>query len=345
MTDTSFSTRRNRRHVLGQGVGLALSMPIAWPQRTRSAARAAEPISIALDWYANANHAGVFWAKQEGLFQSAGLDVDIHAPADPTTVLQTVGAGRDTFGISYQPDIMLARAQGVPVVAVASIVPRPLLGIMSLTEDGMSTPADLAGHTVGYPGIPAQEAFLTTMLAGAGLTLDNITLVNVGFNLLPALLSKQVTAVMGAYWTHETIVAERQGYPVSIMKVDEWGVPGYDELVLITSEDYAASSPDLVSAIVESIISGYAAVVTDQTKAIEILLTASPDIDVAVETEGLALLAPVWEAAGANLGRLETSRWKAFSDWMAEHGLIAGDIDVSSALFGDAVIPAATPAP
>ena len=88
----------------------------------RSPARAAEAVSIALDWYPNANHAGLFWAQSEGLFQAAGLDVSLDTPADPTSVLQTVAAGRDTFGISYQPDVLLARAQEVPVLAIAALV-------------------------------------------------------------------------------------------------------------------------------------------------------------------------------------------------------------------------------
>ena len=226
---------------IGVGVG-------AVPLSSRTS-QASTGISIALDWYPNANHAGIYWAQSEGMFSSAELDVTIHTPADPSAVLQTVAAGRDTFGISYQPDILLARAQDVPVVAVASIVPRPLLGIMSLASASISSPEDLVGKTVGYPGIPAQEAFLRTMLAGQGLSPEDIELVNVEFNLLPALLSDQAQAVMGAYWTHESIVAEHQGYPVAMMKVEDWGVPLYDELVLVSSEDFVAESPETVDAV------------------------------------------------------------------------------------------------
>ena len=76
-------------------------------------ARAQEltPVTVALDWYPNANHAGLYLAQERGYFADEGLAVDLYTPADPTTVLQTVGAGRDTFGISYQTDVLLARAQ------------------------------------------------------------------------------------------------------------------------------------------------------------------------------------------------------------------------------------------
>ena len=211
--------------------------------------------SIALDWYPNANHAGLFWAQSKAL-PDAGVDISIQTPADPTTVLQTVAAGRDTFGISYQPDILLARAQDVPVVAVCAIVPRPLQGVMSLKSAGIARPSDLRGKTVGYPGIPSQEAFLQTMLAADGVSMDEITLNNVEFNLLPSLISGQAAAVMGAFWTHETIVAELEGYPVDMMKVEDWGVPLYDELVLVSSEKTLANKRDLVDAVLDAVREG-----------------------------------------------------------------------------------------
>src|SRR5439155_22970231 len=134
------------------------------------AARAAgsQNITVALDWYPNANHAGLFLAQQRKYFASEGLQVDLYTPSDPTTVLQTVGAGKDTFGISYQTDVLLARAQGVPVVSIAALVQHPLLAVMAKKEAKIARPKNLVGKTVGYPDIPSQKAFLSTMLASDG---------------------------------------------------------------------------------------------------------------------------------------------------------------------------------
>ena len=193
----------HRARVLAPLAGAALLAGITAGRPARG--QGGEAISVALDWYPNANHAGLFLAAARGGFAAEGLgEVTLTTPADPTTVLQTVAAGRDTLGISYQTDVLLARAQGVPVVSVATIADRPLLGVMSLAETAIGRPADLAGRTVGYPGIPSQEAFLATMLEADGRVLADIELVNVGFDLLPALFSGRAEAVMGAYWTHET---------------------------------------------------------------------------------------------------------------------------------------------
>jgi len=335
----AFGTTVTRRSLL---VGAGIATIGAGLESTRAVA--ATPVSVALDWYPNANHAGLYWAASEGLFAAADLDVTLRTPADPSAVLQTVAGGRDTFGISYQPDILLARSVGVPIVAVASIVPRPLLGVMSLASSGITSPADLKGATVGYPGIPAQEAFLRTILREQNLSLDDIQLVNVEFNLLPSLISGQAKAVMGAYWTHETFVAEEEGYPVDLLKVDDWGVPAYDELVLVASEQTVAENSDLVSAVCAAMTAGYQAAANDQAKALTILQAASDDFDLVVETQGLALLARIWINAGPALGTLNADRWQTFATWMVGEGLIPEDADLGEYLFAPAVVePAATP--
>jgi putative hydroxymethylpyrimidine transport system substrate-binding protein len=295
-------------------------------------------ISVALDWYPNANHAGLFLATERDLFANAGLDVDIYTPADPTTVLQTVGAGRDTFGISYQTDVLLARAQGVPVVSVAALVQHPLLGIMSLTNSDITRPADLVGKAVGYPGIPSQEAFLATMLEADGAALDDVELVNIGFDLVPALLSERVAAVMGAYWTHETILAEQEGYPVSLMRVEAWNVPDYYELVLVASEETVAEQPEMVETFLATVRQGYQAAIADPAAALEALAAASPDLDLAVETAGLDLLIPVWTDGVAVFGTQEAERWNAYATWMQDRDLIPDSLDVDAAWTG-AFIP------
>lgn len=312
---------------------------------TVAGATQSEPeITVALDWYPNANHAGLFLATERDLFAEAGLDVEIYTPADPTTVLQTVGAGRDTFGISYQTDVLLARAQGVPVVSIAALVQHPLLGIMSLTADDITRPADLVGKAVGYPGIPSQEAFLATMLEADGAILDDIELVNVGFDLVPALLSERVAAVMGAYWTHETILAEQEGYPVSLMRVEAWGVPDYYELVLVASEETVAGRSEMVETFLTTVRQGYRAAIEAPEAALDALTAASPDLDREVEAEGLDLLIPVWTDGVAVFGTQDAGRWNAYATWMQDRDLIADDLDVQAA-WTSAFVPSAGATP
>jgi putative hydroxymethylpyrimidine transport system substrate-binding protein len=330
----------NRRSFLAGSLGMAGAISAAQSSRAQGPTKA----SIALDWYPNANHAGLFWAQSAGLFTDAGVDISIETPADPTTVLQTVAAGRDTFGISYQPDILLARAQDLPVVAVCAIVPRPLQGVVSLKSADIARPSDLRGKTVGFPGIPSQEAFLKTMLAADGVAMDEITLNNVEFNLLPTLISGQAAAVMGAFWTHETIVAELEGYPVEMMKVEDWGVPLYDELVLVTSEETLATKREMVTGALEVIRAGYMAAAADQTQAIDILVAAYPETERPVEEQGIALLADLWTQPDPGFGIMDPDAWAKFADWMIEHDLLPAGFELADTIGANLPAqPSATP--
>ncbi|HYH11571.1 MAG TPA: ABC transporter substrate-binding protein, partial [Thermomicrobiales bacterium] len=273
------SRRTAVRGALGLAAGLALSGRIA----PGVAAQDPATVSLALDWYPNANHAGLYLAQDRGYFEEAGLTVEIYTPADPAAALQTVGAGRDTFGISYQSEILFAREQEVPVVSVAALVQHPLNCLMMLEDSDIERPADLVGGTVGTAGLPSDDAYLQTMLEADGASVDDVEVVNVGFDLLPAVLSGRVDAVMGTYWTHETILAEQQGTPVRYLRVEEWGVPDYYELVLTAGETTTAEQGDTISAFLGAMRRGYTDAAVDPDAALETLLAASPELDEAVE--------------------------------------------------------------
>jgi len=284
-------------------------------------------VSLALDWYPNSNHAGIFYAKDLGLFSSANLEVEVYTPSDPSTILQTVGAGRDQFGISYQPDLLLARNEGVPVVAVSSIVRSPLNSIMTLGSSGISSPAELKGRTVGYPGIPLNIGILESILDGQGLTMNDIELIDVGFDLVPALLSKRVDAVIGAFWSHESILIELEGKEVNILKFQDWGIPEYHELVLVTSEDYLAKNEDIVMEFIKAFNQGFESSIKDNEAAMDSLVKAFPEVNVELEKRGIKLLSPLWEESRSSKN---LDSWNKFGDWMKSKGLINSDLDIAA---------------
>jgi putative hydroxymethylpyrimidine transport system substrate-binding protein len=320
----------------------ALLLTARLPGGARAAAR---KLTVALDWYPNADHAGLFLGQARGYFAAAGLTVDFYTPSDPTTVLQTVGAGKDDFGISYQTDVLLARAQGVPVVSIAALVQHPLLCIRAEKATQIARPHDLVGKTVGYPGIPSQEAFLATMLETDGAKLADVKLVDVSFNLVPSLISGQVDAVMGAYWTHETILAAREGHPVDILRVERWGVPDYYELVLVASEQTVATRANVVTAFLRAVQRGYDAAIADQAAALDALAAAYEAVDRGVETEGLKLLVPVWTEGVTAFGEQTAARWDAYAAWMKQRRLIPNDLDVARAYRTTLLPTPATPVP
>ena len=286
-------------------------------------------ISLALDWYPNSNHAGIYYGIDNGYFEENDINVDVYTPSDPASILQTVASGRDEFGISYQPDLLLARSEGIPVVAVHSIVKRPLNSIMTLGDSGIDNPSKLKNKTIGYPGIPLNIGILSSILEGQDLTIDDVNLVDVGFDLVPALLSERVDAIIGAFWSHESILIELEGREVNILKFEEWGIPKYHELVLVTSEEYFKNNEEIVEKFVDAFSRGYEKSIENNDESMEALIAAFPEVNIELETQGIKLLSPLWQESFDSDGM---ASWNKFGDWMKDKGLISESLDVEKSI-------------
>jgi ABC-type nitrate/sulfonate/bicarbonate transport system substrate-binding protein len=299
-------------------------------------------VSIALDWYPWGNHSGLYLAQANGYFEDEGLNVSIYVPGDPATGLQLVASGRDTFTISYQTDVMLARAEGLGVQSVAALVQHPLNSIMALETSGIERPADLAGRTIGIAGVASDEPLLRSMLEADGVTLDDVEMVTVGFDLMPALLGGTVDAVIGAYWVHESILAEQQGESVNVIRIEDWGVPDHYELLLVTSDNLVSSDPDVVERFIRALTRGYADADADREAAIDELVRAEPETDRDLELQGIELLAPLWTDDGAvPFGTQTQERWESYAAWLRENDILARDVPVSEAFTNEFVERAA----
>ncbi len=289
------------------------------------------PVSVALDWYPWSNHTGLYMAQENGYYRDVGLDVKIYVPSNPEDVLKLVGSGKDSFGISYESDVLLARSEGIGVKSVAAMVQRPLNSLMTLKSSGIERPKQLEGKKVGYPGIPGHEALLATMLEKDGSSLDKVQLVNVGFDLVPALLGKKVDAVMGAYPVHEAILAEEQGQPVNVISVSDWGVPRYYELIMVTSDKLIKEQPDVVKRFMWATAKGYNAAIADPKRALDLLVKANPETDRPMEEKGSKLLMPLWMDNVTMWGWQEKDRWQNYAKWMRSKNLLTTDVNVDEA--------------
>jgi putative hydroxymethylpyrimidine transport system substrate-binding protein len=323
--------------LLAAGCGAKPPAP-ATPSEAKQAADPARPlkkVSLVLDWYPNAVHTPVLAAEQQGYFQAEGLEVEIKMPADnPTDGIKLVGAGKETFAFYYQPDTLQARDQGIPVVSVAAIVRRPLNGIMVPANSGIKSPKELEGKQVGFAGIPLQEGIVSTMVKTAGGDFGKVKLVDVGWDLIPALATKRVDAISGGYINHEKLLLEKQGIPITFFAPADFGVPNYYELVLIAGEQTVKADRATVEAFLRALTRGFAWVKQHKAEALDLLMARQSKefpLDKDVEQRSLDMLLPWMEEPGVKFGAQKAEDWEKVAAWMKGQGVLKASLNPAEA--------------
>jgi putative hydroxymethylpyrimidine transport system substrate-binding protein len=296
-------------------------------------------VELMLDYFPNADHAGIYAAQAGGHFEQAGLDVEIRQPPDPAAPIKQVAAGRVDLAISYEPEVLRARDQGLRVVSVGAIVQEPLTSLMSLPEAKISKPANLRGKTVGTAGIDYQSAYLRTILDEAGVPVDSVKERNVGFSLTPALLTGKVDAVLGAFWNYEGTELKLKGKRPRIIRMEDAGVPTYDELVLVANADALARDRDKIRAFIGALSRGVRDLRANPDEAIEGLLEANPDLDPELQRAVVEVTLPLFLAPEDKpYGWQDPAEWDAFAAWMQENELLEQPPDVQEA-FNNELLP------
>jgi putative hydroxymethylpyrimidine transport system substrate-binding protein len=278
-----------------------------------------------LDWFPNADHAGLYAAKASGEYERAGLDVKFMTPSDAATPLKFVQAGRVDLAISYEPDVLLARDQGADVVSVGALVQKPLTALMAVGDKRITDPKQLAGKTVGTAGIPYQSAYLKTILDKAGVDPGSVKEVNVGFKLVQAMLSKKVDATIGAFWNVEGIQLQQAHRKPKIERIENLGVPTYDELVFAARRhDLDEAGASRVRRFLQATARGYRLVQRDPAKGVDALLKANPDLEREQTAASLRATLPAFFPADKDrpYGWQEPVRWSAYEQWMRANGLL-----------------------
>lgn len=197
------------------------------------AASAHDKFTLLLDWFVNPDHAPLIVAKEAGFFDRHELQVDLIAPADPNDPPKLVAAGKADAAISYQPQLHVQVAQGLPLKRIGTVVATPLNSLVVLGSGPIKSLADLKGKKIGYSVGGFEDALLKAMLEGYGVKLSDVTLVNVNFSLSPSIFAGQVDAVIGAFRNFELNQMDIAGKPGRAFYPEDHGVPLYDELILV----------------------------------------------------------------------------------------------------------------
>jgi putative hydroxymethylpyrimidine transport system substrate-binding protein len=295
-----------------------------------------DPLRVMLDYLPNADHAGLYAAQAQGDYRRAGLDVTLTPPPDPSSPLRLLEAGRVDLAISYEPELLLARDKGATdLVAVGALVQKPLTSLMSIGKHPITDPSQLAGKRVGTAGIPYQSAYLQTIAKRAKVDPGTIKETNVGFNLVPAMLSGKVDATLGAYWNYEAIDLKRRGRSPVALRMDQLGVPTYAELVIVArKQELDENGSSRVRRFLRATATGYTRLRTSPQTGVDALTRADKGLDRGLQAAAIKATLPVFFPSSKRRpwGWQDRAAWDRYALWMKRNGLLTGEANGGAAL-------------
>ena len=288
-------------------------------------------VRVVLDYLPNADHVGLYTAQASGEFAKVGLNVKLITPSTPSEPLKLLQSGGADLAVSYEPELLMARDKGAAILSVGAIAQRPLTSLMSVNDKTVD-PRKLEGAKIGTAGIPYQDAYLDQILSASGVDTTSIKKVNVGFELVPAMLSRRVDATLGAFWNIEGVQLRLAKKRPRIMPVDRAGVPPYDELVLAARNETVSRNGAMIRRFIGALQRGTRAAKADPVAAVAALRAASPKLSKRDATATVAATLPVlFPAARKPFGWQEPSQWQIFADWMKRNELLATPVDSAQA--------------
>jgi putative hydroxymethylpyrimidine transport system substrate-binding protein len=301
-----------------------------------SAPLCADPasLSVILDFYANPNHAPLYAAIEEGFFRDRGLEIRVNPPGDPSTPI-TLAASR-TFDVALTPQInyLIARSEGLPLLAIGALIDRNLGGLLALAGSGISSVEDLAGRRIGYSLAPLEPILWKTILDCAGVSLEDAELVNVHFATVTSLLSGSIDAV-GAFRNYETIQVELQGAQSVFFPQEDFCIPQTYDIILVANPSLVEERSGDLRAFLDGLAEGIAFTRSHPATAFHRFVTALPDLDDELNRRAFDATLPLF-AEGARHDDPEV--WRGMESYLYENGLVSGLLPLEE-LYTTALLP------
>ena len=291
-----------------------------------------ETVDVVLDWYPNAVHAFIYEAIDKGYFADEGLQVNVLFPSNTTDPLTMTAAGKADIGFYYQEDTIIAKAnEGVPVKVLGAVVQEPISIMASLAEKNIKTPEDLIGKTIGYSGTRFSEVAVNQLLQSVGATLDDVEMIDVGFDLMSSMTTGNVDATYGCFINHEIPALEEEGFPMDYMKLTDYGVPNYYALMLVTGEGQLEKNRDKYTRFLRACEKGFDDMQADPDGALQLMMnnqnTENFPLTESVEKKSFDVLLPIMEKEGTPFLSQDAAVWQENIDWLYSTGMIESTFD------------------
>ena len=290
-------------------------------------------VRLTLGYIPNIQFAPIYVSIDKGYFKEAGFEVELEYGNEADAVA-LIGAGQQTFAIASGEQVLLARAQGLPITYVAAWYHDYPVGVVSFKDRQINKPEDMQGKAIGIPGLyGASYIGFKALLLNAGLTEEDVNLLSIGFNQVEALVSDQAEASV-IYIANEPVVLRSQGYDVSMIRVAD-----YLQLVangLVTNEDMVENDPETVTAFIDAMLKGIHDTIEDPDAAFEIskkYVENLADADRNLQQEILSESIKLYQTDP--LGFSESAGWENMQQVLLEMGLLEKSLNLEKAYTND----------
>ncbi len=290
-----------------------------------------DKVSVVLDWYPNAIHGFIYDAIENGYYKDENIEVEILFPANTNDGITMPAAGKADLGIYYLQDVILARAnENVPIKSVGSITKTELNVISSLKEKNITSPKDLKGKTIGYAGTELSKARIEYMMKKQGVEANDIKLVDIGFDIMNAMTTKQVDATSGGLINHEIPFLENQGFEMNYFSPQAYGVPDVYEMIFVTSDKNIKENSDKLKRFMRASQKGFEYMKQNPQKTIDIIMEKQNKDNFPlikdVELKSIDVLLPAMETAEEKFMVQRSEVWQENIDWLKEIGQLKNDV-------------------
>lgn len=290
----------------------------------------AKKVTVMLDWVPNTNHTGLYVALEQGWYKEQGLDVEIIQPAEGGTA-QLVATNKADFGVSYQEEVTMARANDVPIVSIAAVIQHNTSGFASKKDANITSPKDFEGKRYGGWGSPTEEAVIKALMENYQGDFSKVEMINVGQMDFFTVIERDADFTW-IYYGWDGVEAERRNFPLNVMMLkDLEPALDYYTPVLIASESTIANDPETVRKFLAATAKGYQYCIDHPEQAAEILLKHAPELDRDLVVASQKWLSSKYQDDAPRWGEQKQSVWKNYAQWLHRQGLLPQTIDETKA--------------
>lgn len=286
-----------------------------------------ETVDLVLDWYPNALHSFIYTAIEKGYFEQERLKVNIRFPSTPNDPIVLTAAGKADIGLYYMHEVIMKKTnENIPIKSIGAVTKKPSNVIISLKDNEIFSPEDLVGKKVGYSGSLYSESIIKSLVKNSNKDAKTVKLIDVGFELLTAMITNQVDATIGGVINHEIPVMEEKGFAVNYFTPEQYGIPNHYGWVFIAGDETILNREDVLRKFLKASDRAISDVKNSPYESVDLIIKnqqkESFPLTKNIENKSIDILIPMMISENGNFFFQDKNIWEQNNEWLLKENLI-----------------------